>query len=125
MPIPILAPAHREWYCPKCHKTDTTTDQHGGKPHTRFHTCPKLGFLTAPMLPVGVKGKLEAHVREDYIGNEIVRLDANNHPVMSVVTTRDNGQDCTVYAPTANGKADVPPARRNAIARAGTATGSG
>jgi len=124
MTIPILAPTHREWYCPKCHATNVTTDMHGGKPHTRFHTCPKLGFLTAPMLPVGVKGKLEARVREDYIGNEIVRLDANNRPVMSVVTTRDNGQDCTVYAPTANAKADVPPTRRNAVAGARHARGT-
>ncbi len=124
MNIPILA-AHREWYCPACHKTDITTDMHGGKPHTRFHTCPKLGFLTTPMLPVGVKGKLEAREREDYVGNEMVRLDANNRPVMSVVTTRDNGQDTTVYAATANAKSDVPPVRRDAIVGARPATGSG
>lgn len=84
-----------DWYCPNCGKTDQTTEP---RPHSRFHTCPKLGFLTAPMLPAGTKAKVEAHLREDYIGNEIVTLDADRRPVMSIVTTRDNGQDTTVFA---------------------------
>jgi hypothetical protein len=53
------------------------------------------------MLPFGTKGKVEVHEREDYIGKGGVRLDENGRPVMNIVTTRDEGQDCMVFAPTA------------------------
>jgi len=54
------------------------------------------------MLPFGVKGKVEVHEREDYIGKEMVQRDENGRPVMNIVTTRDEGQDCMVFAPTAH-----------------------
>jgi hypothetical protein len=57
------------------------------------------------MLPEGVKGKVEVREREDYVGKELVHKDANGRPVMSVVTTRDEGQDCVVFAPTATASA--------------------
>ena len=41
-PIPILRPIHR-WYCPNCRATDVT---HEARPHSRMHTCPKLGMLS-------------------------------------------------------------------------------
>jgi hypothetical protein len=53
------------------------------------------------MVPEGTKCKVEAKEREDYIGNDMVQLDGEGRPVMSLVTTREDGQDCTVYAPTA------------------------
>ena len=96
--IPILAQRH-EWYCPNCRVEDVTTEP---RPHTRFHTCPALRGLTAPMLPKGTAAKVELREREDYVGNEIVQLDPERgRPVMSVVTTRDDGQDAIVFAPTA------------------------
>jgi len=95
--LPILSAVH-EWYCPSCHKTDVTTE---ARPHSRFHICPKMGFLTTPMLPLGTKAKVERRLREDYIGREKVTLDADGRPVMSIVTTREHGQDCAVFAPTA------------------------
>lgn len=97
MTIPILRPFQR-WYCPNCRKEDVT---HEAAPHTRYHVCPKLSYLTAPMLPTGTKAKIEANEREDYIGKELVRLNADGRPVMNIVTTRDDGQDCTVFAPAA------------------------
>ena len=96
--LPILRPFHR-WYCPNCGQEDVT---HEARPHTRYHVCHKLGGLSAPMLPAGVKAKVEAHEREDYIGKEHVRFDDNGRPVMSIVTTRDEGQDCMVFAATAS-----------------------
>jgi hypothetical protein len=61
------------------------------------------------MLPAGTRAKVEAKVREDYVGEDKgkVLLDARGKPVMSVVTTRDKGQDVTVFAPmaTAGGRA--------------------
>jgi hypothetical protein len=39
--------------------------------------------------------------REDYVGKEIVRVDANGRPIMAVKTIRNDGEDCHVFAPTA------------------------
>jgi hypothetical protein len=55
------------------------------------------------MVLEGTKAKVETHEREDYIGTDDVRLH-EGRPVMSVVTTRDDGQDVAVFAPTANGQ---------------------
>lgn len=94
----------RQWYCPNCGKQDQTTEP---KPHSRFHVCPKLRGLTAPMLPAGTKAKVELREREDYVNGDMVALDPERRrPVMSVVTTRDNGQDVAVFAPTATVKGD-------------------
>lgn len=96
MKIPLLAP-ERRWECPNCNAQDVT---HEASPHTRFHYCRKLG-LTAPMVEAGIKAKVETVERGDYIGREMVQMNADGRPVMAVVTTRDDGQDCAVYAPTA------------------------
>ena len=100
MTVPILN-LTEEWQCPNCHLRETIPRI--AKPHTRFHTCPSLHMLTAPMLPAGTKAKVEAHEREDYVGKEMVQTDENGRPVMSVTTTRDDGTDAIVFAPTATG----------------------
>lgn len=104
MTVPILAAPLREWYCPNCGLRDQTRE---ARPHTRYHTCPKLRGLTAPMLPAGTRAKVELREREDYVGREHVQLDPERgRPVMSIVTTRDNGQDCMVFAPLATATAE-------------------
>ncbi len=102
MAVPLIRRINR-WYCPACRKEDVTTE---ARPHSRMHVCPAMRSLTVPMLPAGTKAKLELVERQDYIGHEIVQLDPERRrPVQSIVTTRDNGQDATVYAPTA--RADI------------------
>jgi hypothetical protein len=99
----VLVSSIHRWYCPNCGKQDTTTEP---RPHSRFHICPKLRGLSAPMLPAGTRAKVELREREDYVGTELVQLDPERQrPVMSIVTTRDNGQDVAVFAPTATGRA--------------------
>ena len=99
--IPILAPAVRAWYCPACGLTDQTNDPRIAVP---LHPCPKLRGLMAPMLAKGTAGKIELHEREDYVGDELVQLDPEQgRPVMSMVTTREDGQDARIYVPTATG----------------------
>lgn len=101
MNLPLLA-TERRWYCPNCQVESVT---HEARPHSRFHVCKGLRGLTAPMIPVGTRAKVEAREREDYVGYERVRLDPEKlRPVMSVVTTRDDGQDAIVFAPTATGR---------------------
>jgi hypothetical protein len=53
------------------------------------------------MVLEGVRCRVRAVLRDDYIGNEDVRYDGDGRPVMAVVTTRDDGEDRVVYAPAA------------------------
>lgn len=99
MSVPLIEPT-QFWYCPQCGQEDVT---HEVRPHSRFHICPRLRFLSAPMLPKGTDGKVEVREREDYVGTEKVQLDPElGRPVMSLVTTRDEGQDTMVFAPMAS-----------------------
>lgn len=100
----LQAPIHN-WYCPNCPATSQTREF---RPHSRFHSCPGLKGMTAPMFDelTNPKVKVEAHMREDYIGDDIVQTDEDGRPVMSVVTTREDGTDTIVFAPTAVLKAN-------------------
>lgn len=97
--MPLLPPPERRWVCPNCTHTDVTYE---AQPHTRFHACRGLRGLTAPMVPAGTRCKVEAVERGDYVGRELVQTDGEGRPVMAVVTTRDEGQDCAVLAPAAS-----------------------
>lgn len=93
----ILQPPPQKWACPNCTEYAVTFGQ-----VNRFHACRALAGISVPMVPAGTRAKIEVREREDYIGTEDVQYDGNGRPVMSVVTTRDDGQDCAVYAPTAH-----------------------
>lgn len=101
--LPILVPEQR-WECVNCTTTDVTNES---QLHTRFHSCRGLRGLTAPMVPAGTRCKIEAVEREDYAGRDIPQLDGEGRPVMAVVTTREEGQDCAVLAPVAIGTGRV------------------
>lgn len=103
MSVPVLRVVRR-WYCPNCGKEDETEE---ARPN-RYHICPKLRFLSAPLLPRGTAAKVELREWGDYVGRELVRRDPERgRPVQSIVTTRDNGQDAIVFAPTATSKSEV------------------
>lgn len=89
----------QRWQCPRCGLTHQTAD---ARPHVPMHACPRLRGLTTPFVREGQSAKVELREREDYVGGEAVQLDPEQgRPVMSVVTTRDDGQDVVVFAPTA------------------------
>lgn len=101
--IPLLASV-QSWYCPNCGLHDQTKGiaPGAGGGMARMHPCPRLRGVLAPLLLEGVRAKVELREREDYVGNEQVQVDPERRrPVMSVITTRDNGQDAIVFAPTA------------------------
>jgi len=103
MDLPLLV-RERRWACPNCTLTQVT---HEAEPHTRFHACPGLRGLTAPMVPAGTRCKIEAVEREDYVGRELVQTDADGRPVMAVRTTRDDGEDLAVLAPCATANSET------------------
>ncbi len=85
----------QHWSCPNCPVTDRTVGQ-----ANRFHQCRGLAGLTAPLVLAGVRCQVRAVEREDYIGTEDVPL-VDGRPIMNVTVTREDGEDVTVYAPTA------------------------
>ncbi|MFI6304279.1 hypothetical protein ACIBCH_20605 [Amycolatopsis thailandensis] len=99
----LLAPPERRWECPSCDLQDVT---HETRPHARMHSCAGLGGLTVPMVPAGVRAEHRLVEREDYVGREQVQLH-EGRPVMNVTTIRDEGQDCTVYAPSVDARLSV------------------
>jgi len=98
--VPLLA-AEQRWVCPNCTLEQVTREV---EPHTRFHACAGLRGLTAPMVPAGMRCKVEAVERGDYVGREMVQTDGDGRPVMAVLTTRDEGTDVAVLAPCATAR---------------------
>lgn len=106
--IPILNPRH-EWACPNCPLWEVTTES---RPHIRYHSCPSLGGITAPMVPADEvrRGgtRVVVKVREDYIGDEHVTYNDEGQPIMSVETQRPDGStDLAVMAPLAMGEVNT------------------
>jgi hypothetical protein len=91
------------WSCPSCNASAMTYNS-----QTPMHRCDGLVGLMTPLVPVGMAAKHERVERGDYIGSEVVQVDGEGRPVMAVVTTRDDGQDCTVYAPVASAGIEGP-----------------
>lgn len=89
-----------DWYCPNCDHTRRTQT---AVKHQVIHTCPGLAYLVAPLVRVGTKCKIEAIEREDYVAHDHPQVDGNGRVIMAVRTTRDDGIDCRVLAPTAMG----------------------
>lgn len=93
----LVLPEHH-WACLSCDQTDVTRE---ARPHSRMHSCPALGGMSVPFVPAGTRGEHRVNEREDYIGSELVQFDDQGRPVMSIQTIREEGEDTTVYAPTA------------------------
>jgi hypothetical protein len=85
------------WSCPNCDTEEVTA----AYMPNRFHSCPGLHMLTAPLLRPGVKAKVEAEERQDYQGRELTHEADDGRVYSSVRTTRENGDDLAVLAPTA------------------------
>lgn len=94
----MILSVQQYWGCPNCPATAVTE----GQPN-RFHCCSGLRGLTAPMIRDGVRCKVVAELREDYVGREDVQFDSSGRPVMAVRTVRDDGEDLAVLAPAAHG----------------------
>jgi hypothetical protein len=95
-----------KWVCPNCPVEAIT---HVAQQHTEMHVCKGMKGLTVPMVREGTKAIHRSVEREDYINGEAVQTDADGRPVMSVITEREDGQDVTVFAPTAKGSGAAGP----------------
>jgi hypothetical protein len=82
------------WECPNCPATDITR----GLYPNRFHACPGLHGLTAPLIRAGTRAKVTAVERGDYLDGEIQAAGDDGRAYMAVRTTRDDGEDLAVNA---------------------------
>ncbi len=91
--VPILR-AERHWVCPSCTETQVTYE---ANTVGLLHNCRGRKLLTVPLVQEGTRVDIVVHPLEDYIGDKLIRLDAEHRPVTHVTTVRDDGQDATVY----------------------------
>lgn len=93
----VILGQSQKWSCPNCDAYAVTFAQ-----PNRFHNCPGLAGIMAPMVLAGSDVQVRAVEREDYVGDSIVHYDGNGRPIMSVVTERPDGSnDCIAFADTA------------------------
>lgn len=101
MKVPLLR-GFDDWSCPNCGLWERVPA--GPVNVSRMHVCPKLHMLCAPLVRAGTDCKVEAAVREDYLGGETQRRGDDGKPYMNVTTTRaDGSNDVAVFAPPARG----------------------
>lgn len=93
MTVPIIQ-AERHWLCALCSETRVTYE---ANTVGLLHDCKGRKLLTVPMIQEGVKAHIVVQPLEDYIGDKVIRRDAEGRPVTHVSTIRDDGQDATVY----------------------------
>jgi hypothetical protein len=104
--IPLLNTRPQEWYCPNCDVTDTTVPMPPGT--SQYHTCAGLHGLSAPLIRAGLKVKVEATEREDYLNGDNQAAGDDGRVYMNVTVTREDGTDVTVFAPTARADMRIP-----------------
>lgn len=94
-PEPVLLHvAYQDWYCPNCGAADRTLPMPPNS--SQYHNCPRLHSLSAPLVRAGVKAKVEAAEREDYLNGETQATGDDGKAYMLVRTTRDEGTDISV-----------------------------
>ncbi len=97
-----LRPVVRVWECPRgCGFKHATQEV---APHSPYHACPQFGGMEVPLVEEGTRASVRAVEREDFVGQENVRLDANGRPVMAVRVETDEGERVNVFAPVAGAR---------------------
>lgn len=105
--VPLLGMQYEDLHCPNCGLAERVAPPLGPT-QTRFHNCPQLHDLSAPLVPVDKDCKVEAIEREDYLGDETQATGDNGKPYMSVKTTHaDGSNDLAVNAGLAHGEMRV------------------
>ena len=92
----VLLEGWQDWECPNCHLAERTRPLPPNS--TRFHSCPKLHGLTAPLVRAGTDCKVTAVGRGDYLAGEEQRTGTDGKPYMAVRTDHaDGSNDLAVF----------------------------
>ena len=93
----MLLDAWQDWECPNCRLTDRTRPL---PPDAgRFHPCPGLHGLTAPLVRAGAGCRVTAVERADYLRGEKQATGDDGKPYMSVRTDYADGHNDLVVNP--------------------------
>lgn len=96
MSVPLIE-AFTDWECPNCPKVERTPALPPNA--SRFHDCPGVHGLTAPLVRAGTDCKVTAIGREDYLRDECQRTGDDGRPYMAVETVHADGRtDRAVFA---------------------------
>lgn len=90
MTVPLLE-AWQDWECPECGAAERTPPVPPNG--TRFHPCPRLHDLTAPLVRAGTDCKLVAVERGDYLHGAEQRTGDDGKPYMAVETVYADGRN--------------------------------
>lgn len=95
MTVPLLN-AVTEWACPNCSCRDVTQPLPPGS--SRYHPCPGLHGLNAPMVRAGTKAQVYAVEREDYLNGDWQATGDDGKPYMAIKTAYEDREDVLINA---------------------------
>jgi hypothetical protein len=102
----VLVVGYQDWLCPNCGLSEQTAALPPNA--SRFHQCPRLHMLTAPLVRAGTDCKVIAVERGDYLNGDEQRTGDDGKPYMSVVTEHADGHtDVAVFAAPATLRSDA------------------
>ena len=92
----LLDQAFQEWACPNCPAQETTRPLPPNA--SRYHQCPGLHGLNAPLVRAGTRCKVTAEERQDYLAGDLQAMGDDGKAYMAVRTTYDGHEDLMVNA---------------------------
>jgi len=90
--VPLLKVPFEDLYCPNCGLTERVSPALPPG-SSRYHNCPRLHSLSAPLVPVASGAKVTAEEREDYLSGDIQATGDDGRAYMAVRTTCPDGHD--------------------------------
>lgn len=90
MSVPLLHAA-QDWFCPNCQARETTPALPPNA--ARYHSCPGLHGLNAPLVRAGTDCKVTAEERQDYLAGELQATGDDGRAYMAVRTTHADGRE--------------------------------
>jgi hypothetical protein len=92
---PLLV-ASQDWCCPNCPAAETTRPLPPNA--SRYHSCPGLHGLNAPLIRAGTRCTVTAEERQDYLNGDRQATGDDGKAYMAVRTIRGDGEDLLVNA---------------------------
>ena len=89
MDVPVLAAQPVHWGCPNCWADVWAPPPPPGQ--VKFHVCPGLHGLTAPLIREGMRAAVTAEERQEYLGREVQATGDDGKPYMAVRTEHADG----------------------------------
>ena len=88
MTVPLLR-AMVDWSCPNCWITASSAPLPPGT--RKFHACPGLHGLTAPLVEAGVRCRVTAEERQEYLRGDVQATGDDGKAYMAVRTEHADG----------------------------------